>query len=337
MINRKVLILILFALTLCVGVGCSSKESPAESSVVISFSTGEPFTRAGDGDARDGSGIFIDGSGNLDLFIAIVNFQGEVVATYPENQGKTEVLTKSETEVSVRFKKITNSGEYTVYAIANTGGGVWGAPEEWNFTTGAALDALTFTVPTGSDTPAVNDRMPLSAKGTLSVNERLNGWVELELQRCVAKIGFKFKNETGEELTLTNCAVTLEKINPTQGYLFPRATDITGTVNDLNLISSSLTIGSGETTDLYGNQLVFPSIAPPRTVGSRYYCNISFKIGGVSKSFSLPIHDKRSQDIPALSRNQYLQIETRINKGLDISFNFVVVDWNKITEEVIFH
>ena len=338
MIKSKVLILILFVLTLFVGVACSSKESPAESSVVISFATGEPFTRAGNGDPADGGGIFFD-DGKPDLFIAIVNFQGNVVATYPDTQGKTEVLTQSETQVSVRFKQIINSGNYTVYAVANTKGGVWGAPAAWNFTTGAALDALTFEALTGSDTPAVVDRMPLSAKGTLSVNERLNGWVELELLRCVAKIGFRFKNETEEELTLKECTVTIEEINPTQGYLFSRATDAMGVVRDLNLISGTdLTIGCGVTTNLYGNQLVFPSIAPSRTIGSRYYCKVSFKIGDVSKSFpSLPIHDERSQDILALNRNQYLQIETRINKGQDISFNFEVVDCNQKTEEVFFH
>ena len=42
-----------------------------------------------------------------------------------------------------------------------------------------------------------------------------------------------------------------------------------------------------------------------------------------------------SQDIQALGRNQYLQITTRINKGLDISFNFEVIDWTNKQEEIV--
>ncbi len=339
--KKKTSILFFLALMLCIGVSCSRQETPSESSVVISFSTKEVHTRAGDRNAADGGGIVLDGSGNPDLFIAIVNYSGNVVATYPSaDPDDTEVLTPtSATQVSIRFKNITNSGNYTVYAMANTAGGVWGAPTDWSsYDTGAKLDALTFTALTGSTLPTVSDRMPLSAKGTLSINEGMNGLVELELLRCVAKIGFKFKNETNEDLVLTGCTVTLEEINPTEGYLFPQENDAIGTARNLNLISSTLNIGSGVTTDLYGNLLVFPSIAPVRNVGSRYYCNISFTVGGIPKSFSeLPIHDKRSQDIPSLGRNQYLQIETRINRGLDISFSFEVLDWDQKTEEIFFH
>ncbi|MBR0109012.1 MAG: FimB/Mfa2 family fimbrial subunit [Bacteroidales bacterium] len=342
MMNSKTLFLLLSAFMLLTGVSCKRQEkAPVESSVVITFSTGEVVTRAGDGVVTDGGGIMLDGSGNPDLFIAIVNYSGVIVSTYPSaDPDDTEVLdSSSDTQVSVRFKNITNAGDYTVYAIANTGGGVWGAPTDWTtYTTAAALDALTFTELTGSDLPTVSDRMPISAKGTLSINEGMNGQVELELLRCVAKVGFKFKNETDETLTLNDCVVILEKINPTQGYLFPQTDDAAGTARNLNLISSSLTIGPGVTTDLYGNHLVFPSNAPARSIGSRYFCNISFTLGGVPKSFSeLPVHDKRSQDIPSLERNQYLQIETRINRGLEISFNFVVLDWNQKNEDIIFH
>ena len=97
-------------------------------------------------------------------------------------------------------------------------------------------------------------------------------------------------------------------------------------------------IATGVTTDLYGDLLVFPSVAPARAVGSRYFCSISFDISNRSYSFTdLPIHDKQSQDILALGRNQYLQIETRINKGLDVSFSFEVDDWNNHSEEILFH
>ena len=341
----KTLISLLLGLTLIAGWGCTQEEFRRESSVVLTFSCGEVVSRAGDGNEIDGGGIVVDGSGNPDLFIAIANYSGTIVARYPDsvNPSNAELLSpSSSTQVSIRFRGISNSGDYTVYAVANTAGGVWGAPANtsaWTaITTASAMDNLKFTALTGSDLPTVSDRMPLSAKGTLHVKEGLNGQAELELLRCVAKVGFKFKNETGDALELTGCNVTLKDINPTQGYLFPRANDATGTIRDLVLISSTLNLAAGETTSLYGNLLVFPSIAPERTVGSRYYCDISFTVGETPKSFTdLPIHDKLSQDILALGRNQYLQIETRINKGMDISFNFEVLDWNDKTEVIIFH
>lgn len=341
--TRKTLIPLFLGLALVAGVSCTEKDLQRESSVTLTFSTGDVISRAGDGNASDGGGIVLDGSGNPDLFIAIANYSGTIVARYLGADSATaELVSSSSTLISVRFKGISNSGDYSVYAVANTSGGVWGAPSSssaWeSITTATELDNLQFSALTGSDLPTVTDRMPLSAKGTLHVNEGLNGQAELELLRCVAKVGFKFKNETGEALELTGCNVTLKEINPTQGYLFPRANDAAGTIRNLVLINSTLSLADGVLTSLYGNLLVFPSIAPERAVGSRYYCDISFTVGGTPKTFTdLPVHDRQSQDILALGRNQYLQIETRINKGMDISFNFEVLDWREKEEVIIFH
>ncbi len=351
---RASLIFLATAMTLAAGVSCreqdkEEKKDVSSSDVVISFSSAVPVTRAvGNGDPADGGGICFDG-GNPDLYIAIVNYQGNVVATYTgTDTAYAEKVDASATQVSIRFKNISNSGEYTVYAMANTyingTDGIWGAPanaSEWEaLTTAAALDALTLTDP--GDDPmklTISDRMPLSAKGTLTISENLNGHVELEMLRCVGKVGFKFKNETEESITLTDCIVQILAIRPTEGYLFPRSgDDATGTPRTISLHNSEIIIASGATTELYDMQLVFPSIAPERTVGSRYFCNIRFTVGDKEKTFTdLPIHDKMSQDIQALGRNQYLQIETRINKGNDISFNFEVIDWTRKQEEITFH
>jgi hypothetical protein len=354
MMKEVRLILLAMAMILAAGVSCRKQEKEktdvTQSDVVISFSSAVPVTRAGNGVVADGGGIFIDGSDNPDLYIAIVNYQGNVVATYPDtaNPDDVEKVDASATLVSIRFKNISYSGEYTVYALANTyvdgSEGIWGAPanaSEWEaLTTASALDALVLTDP--GDDPmklTITDRMPLSAKGTLSISENLNGHVELEMLRCVGKVGFKFKNETDESITLTDCVVQIKDIRTTEGYLFPRpGDDATGTPRTISLNKSSIVIAGGTTTDLYDMQLVFPSIAPARAVGNRYFCDISFTYGGVYKAFTdLPIHDKMSQDIQALGRNQYLQIETRINKGNDISFNFEVIDWTRKQEEIIFH
>ena len=340
---RKTLIKLLFALTLLVvGAGCTKSIRPKESSVILTFSSGDIVTKT---DVADGSAIAFD-NGVPDLFIAIANSLGEIVATYPDPNNYSQLLNNpSGTQISVKFTNFPNNGEFTVYAVANTAGGVWGAPADaaaWQaITSASALDALTFTALTGDNIYSVDPstgRMPLSAKGTLSVNEWLNGHADIVLQRCVAKIAFKFKNETSQSLTLESCTVVIKDINPTTGFVFPQTIDATGTARNLNLISSTIAIASGSTTTLYGDKLVFPSLAPARTIGSRYFCDISFEIQGVQKDFTdLPIHDRQSYDITSLSRNQYLQIETRINQGLNVSFNFVVDDWNEKTEDIIFH
>ncbi|MBO4634730.1 MAG: FimB/Mfa2 family fimbrial subunit [Bacteroidales bacterium] len=343
--GRRLITWIALTLAVSVGVSCQDTVLPDKGSVIVTFSTSELLTKTTpDGDPADGGGIAID-NGVPDLFIAIANYSGNIIAQYPG--ANTECIETSATQVSIRFTQTLasqnwTSGNYTVYAVANTAGGVWGAPNgsaAWAAVTSAsALDALCFSELSSSNLPTVSDRMPLSAKGTLSVNEYGNGQAELELQRCVAKIGFKFKNETGQQLTLTDCMVTINSISPTKGYVFPRANDAAGTARDLTLINSNLSIAPDVTTELYGNLLVFPSVAPSQTVGSRYYCDIEFKINNERKSFTdLPIHDKQSQDILALGRNQYLQIETRINKGLDVSFSFAVDDWNDKPEEILFH
>ena len=339
---RKTLILYLFALALLVvGAGCTKSTRPKESSVILTLFSGDIVTKT---DEADGSAIAIDGN-VPDLYIAIANSLGQIVATYPDPDDYSILLNNpSGSEISVKFTHFPNNGEFTVYAVANTAGGVWGAPADaaaWQaITSASALDALTFTVLTGDNSVDTNtDRLPLSAKGTLSVNEWLNGHADIELQRCVAKIAFKFKNETPYPLTLENCTVVIKDINPTTGYIFPQTVDAAGTVRDLNLISSSIgPIPSGSTTTLYGDKLVFPSVAPARTIGSRYFCDITFEIQGDEKTFTdLPIHDRQSHDITSLGRNQYLQIETRINRGLNVSFNFVVDDWNEKMEDIIFH
>ena len=345
MMVRKTLYLLLSALTIFFGAGCTRENTPKEGSVVLTFSTGKVLTKSG---VADGDSIAFD-NGKPDIFLAIANARDEVVATYPG--AKSQLLENAlPTQLAIKFTDFRDNGEYTVYAAANTNGGVLGAPADTNawkaITRASDLDALRFAELQGDAIPVVNSstgRMPLSAKGILSVNENLNGHAEIELQRCLAKVAFKFKNETPDTLTLTNCRVTIREINPTQGYIFPQAVDTVGVARNLTLISSTLDpIPNGSETGFYGDKLVFPSLAPARTIGSRYFCDISFTVGGVSKTFTdLPIHDRQSNDILSLNRNQYLQIETRINRGLNVSFNFVVhdYDWdeNEVTEEIIFH
>lgn len=320
------------------GMGCTKRDTPRDSSVTLSFAVGQAETRAAE-DLADGGEIRLVSANEPDLFIAIVNYSGEIVARFPAVvENESECLEANASQVTVRFNKITNSGSYTVYAVANQSG-LW----SMNSTLGAAsdrsdLEALLFNETPSTPNPENDEVMPLSAVGTLMVKESLTGQADLDLLRCVAKVGFRFKNDTGSELTLTNCIVTIHEINPSQGYLFVHTPDAVGVAGNLSLNRSSITIAKDSSSDMYDMSTVYPSLAPSQTIGNRYLCDISFEVGGELKSFTdLPIHDNKSQDIQALKRNQYLQIETRISRGLDISFNFEVMDWTSHSEDVLFH
>lgn len=219
--------------------------------------------------------------------------------------------------------------------------------------------------------PVVGTRMPLSAKGSLNVvkglNEgRYNGYVKLQLLRCFHKVQFTFKNLTGSELSLYNCQITFKDLNVQQGWLFPTSPDFVelGDGND-DKLDDNYRDYTSDTADVTGimdqeeksffaNPVLFlPSVAPTQakpSKGQRYLCNISFRIqkqgetynsGDAStyteKSFTnLPIHTPKSLDITSLDRNQYLQIVTTVSKGLNVSFNFKVNEWEEHKEYVHF-
>ncbi len=318
--------------------GCTKRAAPQSSSVILSFAVGQAETRAA-AELADGSEIHFVSANEPDLFIAIANYSGEIVARYPAVvENESECLEANDAQATVRFNKITNPGSYTVYAVANKTG-LWGMNSTLeSASTVSDLEALFFNVSPSTPNPDDDEVMPLSAVGTLMVKESLTGQADLDLLRCVAKVGFRFKNDTGAVLNLSNCIVTIHQINPTQGYLFEHTPDATGDAGDLSLNRSTITIPKDSSSDMYEMSTVYPSIAPSQAVGSRYLCDISFSLGGDTKEFTnLPIHDSMSQDIQALKRNQYLQIETRISRGLNISFNFEVMDWTPHTEDVLFH
>ncbi len=327
-------ILLLVTLAVLAWVSCTRMPAPT-GGVTLRFSTGDPVTRAGDGVVADGGGIYLS-DGQPDLKILLVNQAGNVVARYP---GDGVFQNATATDATVRFATVPQ-GNYTVYAAANLGSTLAVEGVDWTtIATKADLDALLFTALSDLTAPTVGDRMPLSAVGSLSVTASSNGYVSLNLLRCVSKVEVIFKNLTGEELTLEDCNITLEDINPTTGYFFPPAEDdAAGTARDLKLTQgATLNFSRDENQKLSaGSQLVFPSVAPESP--GRYNCDISFSIGGYSKHFSnLPIHDWQSRDILSLKRNQYLKIEIRISNETNISFNFEVCDWTEKTEFIEFH
>jgi len=330
---KRIGIKILAALALVACGACSRAPQPS-GSVSITFSTGEPATKAGDGVVADDGGIYI--SENVpDLKILLVNSSGTVQARYP---GGATLSSAAATEATVQFSDIPE-GEYEVYAVANTGSTLTMAGVDWTtINTKTALDALLFTALSSTTPPTVGDRMPLSATGSLTVNASKNGQIDLDLLRCVAKVEVIFKNLTGADLTVTDCDVSLAGINPTTGYVFsPDGDDAAGTARNLTFDTvSSLAFDTSTNQKLsVGSLLVFPSVAPASP--GYYTCSVSFNVNSVPKSFAaLPVHDSKSKNIPALSRNQYLKIEIRISNKTNISFNFEVADWTEKTENVEF-
>lgn len=341
---KKLLISLSMVLTLWAGASsCTQQhlEPPVGTgNIELNFTVGEPLTRAvtpGDGNVADGGGIYRNNEDVPDLKIFILGGTN-IVARYP---GANSSLTfVSDTKATVKFTGLVNNATYRVYAFANTGSDltVNGSPNWGDIETKDELDALVYTALAGDNPPSVGDRMPLSAKGTISVDSSGSGSVDLELLRSLAKIQVTFKNLTGSLLTLTNCNASITSINPTQGYVFqPAGDDFTGTRRPLTFSEQTLEDITLEGTKSLVPLVVFPSTAELQGGYRRYLCNISFSVGDDSYSFpNLPVHNSLSQDITSLGRNQFLKIEVRISKGQDISFNFVVANWEEKSESVTF-
>ena len=312
-----------------------------------------------------------------DLVIFIFDEGGILKKRYPADGVLTEHDYSSghATTLSVSFGSYTTDGWtdgiYTVFALANIEGsdGNLDIPDLSSITSISQLEALQLRISSGTS-PQVGDRIPLSASGTLhvakGVNEKYNGLVELEMLRCFAKVQLTFKNLTGELLTLNDCTVTFKDMNTHKAWLFPADPDFvqlggSGTKDDnygdyatvSTDISDLANIPATDNTATDADErereafvkplLFFPSIAPKQTTpsaGNRYLCTISFKVGTATTAMTftdLPIHDAYARDIPALKRNQYLQILTTIGKGANVSFNFVVKNWEERPESVIFN
>ena len=348
------------ALALLAGAGCTRIEQPV-GQVTLSFATGIPGTRAGEDDLAtriaDGRAIAID-AGAPDLVVLIANAGGTVVARYPDvdpDDTELDFDPSDPTRASITFRQSSlTEGSYTVYAFANTQG-------LWAFTDGtdsytaasltgigtqAVLDALYFTPMTfdpANDVypnPALQGaRLPLTAKGRLSVSARGNGEVSLDLLRCVAQVDTEFRNDYVTDLSLSNLAVTFHHLNPATGYVLPHTPDFPAGAQDGNLIQTrnSITIQTRESGHL--TSLAFPSEAPE----GKYTCDVTFDFDadqdGTPETYTytdLEVQDNRAVRITSLSRNQSLHILIRISRGQTVSFNFSLEDWVPLTETVLF-
>ena len=348
------------ALALLAGAGCTRIEQPV-GQVTLSFATGIPGTRAGEDDLAtriaDGRAIAID-AGAPDLVVLIANAGGTVVARYPDvdpDDTELDFDPSDPTRASITFRQSSlTEGSYTVYAFANTQG-------LWAFTDGtdsytaasltgigtqAVLDALYFTPMTfdpANDVypnPTVQGaRLPLTAKGRLSVSARGNGEVSLDLLRCVAQVDTEFRNDYVTDLSLSNLAVTFHHLNPATGYVLPHTPDFPAGAQDGNLIQTrnSITIPTRESGHL--TSLAFPSEAPE----GKYTCDVTFDFDadqdGTPETYTytdLEVQDNRAVRITSLSRNQSLHILIRISRGQTVSFNFSLEDWVPLTETVLF-
>ena len=338
--HRKALILLLAIWSMA---ACTPQALP-EGTLRLVFATGEPQTKAdtGDGNVADGGGIFIDG--NIpDLVILIANSSGNIVATYPGGTGELEG-SPLPNSVSISFKGL-GQGDYTVYAFGNTEG-FWsmksGGSDVSNLTaltTASQVEALQFQ-PEASDVDSHNclkvlqSRLPLSAKGTVTLGASGNGKIELPLLRCVAKVTARFENQFGSDLTLYHFSNTMKKMRPTAGYVAPHVNDFPvdpADASDLTSGETTLSISDGEAYEEFW--YVFPSIGP-------YTCDVQFSQtdgGDLLQYLNLPIHDDHARNITKLDRNQHLTITTRISAGKKVSFNFEVSDWDEKTESITFN
>lgn len=338
--HRKALILLLAIWSMA---ACTPQALP-EGTLRLVFATGEPQTKAdtGDGNVADGGGIFIDGN-TPDLVILIANSSGNIVATYPGGTGELEG-SPLPNSVSISFKGL-GQGDYTVYAFGNTEG-FWSMKSGGSavtsltaLTTASQVEALQFQ-PEASDVDSHNclkvlqSRLPLSAKGTVTLGASGNGKIELPLLRCVAKVTARFENQFGSDLTLYHFSNTMKKMRPTAGYVAPHVNDFPvdpADASDLTSGETTLSISDGEAYEEFW--YVFPSIGP-------YTCDVQFSQtdgGDLLQYLNLPIHDDHARNITKLDRNQHLTITTRISAGKKVSFNFEVSDWDEKTESITFN
>lgn len=352
----------LAAVILLVTASCKGLE-PVQAEggrISVSIASGNIITRSLSDDIADGSAIIVNGSGVPDLVIGIANSDGNLVAWWPDNYwgsmttGYTSECQTSKTDETKSTIYFTGPprGSYTVFAVANTAGLAASTISTLqSATTITALEDLQLTVASGE--PDFGATMPLTARGSLSVNAWGNGQVDLNLLRPVARISLTFINETDGAVDIHDCSVTYEDLNPSRGYLFEQDPDyVAGYDRNLTVTGDNPLVFTDNKSTL-PVKTVFPSTAPARLVGSRYFLNVSFRVtkenatydGSDSATYTeynfedLPIHDSRSQDIPSILRNQHLKIETRITKRAsthDISFNFEVQDWYEKEAQVTF-
>ena len=337
---------------ICWGAFSCAPEDRPHGSLRIVFETGSLQTKADDPDGvvADGGGIYIN-EGTPDLVILIANSSGDIVATYPDS-GRGGIITgnvegtPAATQMSVSFMGLTGNVTYSVYAFANTQG-LWTMKS--GGTTVSSLTGLTSETqveglqfePVSEDLDAdsclkvKNSRLPLSAKGAVTLHSSGNGEISLALLRCVAKVTAVFENQYGSELTLYNFSNTLFHMRPETGYVIPHSSDFAvAYASEGSLVTSEtdpLTINKDDVVSK--SWFVFPSLGP-------YTCNVSFKLTSSGEPLSytdLPVHDDHARDIPQLARNQHLTITTRIGKGQSVSFNFEVANWGGKTETVTFN
>ena len=350
--RHKILIPLVSLLAL---VSCTREEMPG-GTLRIEFETGAFQTKADapDGVVADGGGIFID-NGTPDLVILLAESStGNIVATYP-GTGSDISGTPAATQMSVTFTGLTGGATYTVYAFANTqglctmkygGSGGTTASNLTALTSASQVEDLQFwpvsTDLDSFDCPTVkNGRLPLSAKGEVTLTTAGNGEISLALLRCVAKVTAVFENQYGEDLTLTDFSNSFAHMRPETGFVVPHSSDFPVSrdlAQNLSAPVTSLTIPAEDDPDTEAREdhvsmswYVFPSIGP-------YTCDISFTLNAESHSYTdLPVHDDHARDIPQLARNQHLTITTRIGKGTNVSFNFEVSGWDDKTETVTFN
>ena len=342
---------VLAVLALLSGVSCTRQELPGSGIVTVSLYSGLPETRAITADPKDGSAIYIDNSTTPptpDLTLLIFDANGALVNP---TGTKTESLTA--TDIKLTYSGIA-PGAYTVYALANTGG-LWtlsGDPKSATITKDAA-EALYFTAtPTVPDPASDTSRMPLTAKGTLSVNAAGNGNISLSLSRPAARVVLKFENNSGYKLKLEPFTATFKKMNPSNGYLFQHDPDVPSGVagfayGDLVFTASTQEIENGASYS--PSALVYPGL-PGYPGTESYLCDISFTITkvndsdtvldpGYSHAFTfqdLRVHNNRGEDITTLARNQQLTVTVKVSMGKMLSFNFEVGDWTTHSETVTF-
>lgn len=354
----------LAVLALLSGMSCTRQELGG-GAVTVYLSSSLPETRGATpeetaANVKDGKEIFFSDSDTPDLTLLLFDGNGKLAAKYPYAACSEIMSSPTGKDLQIRFFSDIDSGAqlpqgtYSIYALANTTGMTWPTSvaipdftdisDENNRPTKGKADQLVFTA-----APAAEQaHMPLSAVGTVDVNESGNGVAELSLRRPVAKVVVRLVNHYGDALTLapngTEPFVRLKNMNPNKGFVFPQTSDIPAGVSNGHVektITSVILPDNMVNNDEYYecSSLIYPA-------SGEFKCDIAFNITKVGDntlasphplSFpDLSILNKRGEDITSIARNQCLTITVSINKGKMLSFSFEVGSWEGVTETVSF-
>ena len=232
----------------------------------------------------------------------------------------------NEISATVTFGDLYAGHTYDFYAIANEesfGGDFSGTPD---------LKQLYETLLNQEAGTLINvsdgKYLPAAAKHSLTIAEKENQQLVIEMQRVVAKARVNFINQTGAEQQITD--IRLVKVGAENTSLFPKNYEMTYTPND----AGSVDLALGDVT------VSAPMNETASTALGYFYESVAPEGGYVleatwnGKQKTFPLNDMETEegsDLSQILRNAFININI-ILKQNDWKLEYEVLDWEDAPE-----